>query len=160
MGFGQEHTIIAVTRVTASSINFFFHFVQTPVDVNNGSTRLSAHLYYGGGNLYYDFPGCCNGNNRVFKITQDASWVGNTKLATWRCRRDAFPNRQFWRNTTVEADSGTKNTGLANWNRSEVGTIGGGYNGRLYYLAFYNRALTDAELATEWAALTARFGIT
>jgi len=93
-------------------------------------------------------------------ITMDASWVGNTKIATWRCRRPTYPNRQFWRNNIAEADSGNVNTGLAIWNRPEPATLGAAYNGRIYYFAFYNRALTDAELATQWTYLTARFGIT
>jgi uncharacterized protein YbjT (DUF2867 family) len=38
--------------------------------------------------------------------------------------------------------------------------MGGAYNGRIYYIAWYNRALTDAELATQWTYLQARFGIT
>ena len=160
MGFGQEHTIICVTRVTASSNNFFFHFVQNPVDVNNSSVRLSSHMYYGGGSFYYDYPGCCNGQNRIYRGTQDPSWVGNIKIATWRMRRNTFPNRQFFRNNVVEVDSGTHTTGYANWTRGEAGTMCGAYNGRLYYIAFYNRALTDAELTIQWNNLTARFGIT
>ena len=160
MGFGQEHTIICVTRVTASSNNFFFHFVQNPVETNNQSVRLSTHFYYGGGSFYYDYPGCCDGQNRIYRGTMDPVWVGNTKIATWRMRRNAFPNRQFFRNNVIEVDSGTKSTGYANWTRSEAGTMCGAYNGRLYYIAFYNRPLTDAELTAQWNILTARYGIT
>jgi hypothetical protein len=162
MGFetSQEHTVISIVRVTASSNNFFYSFALTPATgAGEYSSRWTSHLYYGGGNLYYDYPGCCNNVARMY-ITMDASWVGNTKIATWRCRRPTYPNRQFWRNNIAEADSGNVNTGLAIWNRPEPATLGAAYNGRIYYFAFYNRALTDAELATQWTYLTARFGIT
>jgi hypothetical protein len=162
MGFetSQEHTVISVVRVTASSNNFFYSFALTPANgAGEYSSRWTTHLYYGGPNLYYDYPGCCNNVARMF-VSMDASWVGNNKIATWRCRRPTYPNRQFWRNNIAEADSGNVNTGLAIWNRPEPATLGAAYNGRIYYFAFYNRALTDAELATQWTYLTARFGIT
>lgn len=163
MGFNgsQEHTCIAVVRVTASSNNFFFSFANTP-QTGSGDfmSRWTTHLYYGGGSFYYDYPGCCGGQNRIYKNVMDPSWVGNLKIGTWRCRRTAFPNRQFFRNNAVETDSGNESTGTANWNRPDAAIIGGAYNGRIYYIAFYNRALTDAELTTQWTYLQARFGIT
>jgi hypothetical protein len=163
MGFNgsQEHTCIAVTRVTASSNNFFFSFALTPQSgAGDFTSRWSTHLYYGGGSFYYDYPGCCNGQYRIYKNVQDPSWVGNVKIGTWRCRRTAYPQRQFFRNNAVETDSGNESTGTANWNRPDAATMGGAYNGRIYYIAWYNRALTDAELATQWTYLQARFGIT
>jgi len=163
MGFNgsQEHTCITVTRVTAASNNFFFSFALTPQSgAGDFTSRWTTHMYYGGGSFYYDYPGCCGGQNRIFKSVQDASWVGNLKIGTWRCRRTAFPQRQFFRNNAVEADSGNENTGTAIWNRSDAAILGSAYNGRIYYIAFYNRALTDAELATQWTYLQARFGIT
>jgi len=163
MGFNgsQEHTCIAVVRVTATSNNFFFSFALTPQSgAGDFTSRWSTHLYYGGGSFYYDYPGCCGGQARVYKSVQDASWVGNLKIGTWRCRRTAFPQRQFFRNTAIETDSGNENTGTATWNRPDAAILGGAYNGRIYYIAWYNRALSDAELATQWAYLQARFGIT
>ena len=163
MGFNgsQEHTCITVTRVTAASNNFFFSFALTPQSgAGDFTSRWTTHMYYGGGSFYYDYPGCCGGQNRIFKSVQDASWVGNIKIGTWRCRRTAFPQRQFFRNNAVETDSGNENTGTAIWNRSDAAIMGAAYNGRIYYIAFYNRALTDAELATQWTYLQARFGIT
>jgi len=163
MGFNgsQEHTCIAVLRVTATSNNFFYSFALTPQSgAGDFTSRWTTHMYYGSGSFYYDYPGCCGGQNRIFKSVQDASWVGNLKIGTWRCRRTAFPQRQFFRNNAVEADSGNENTGTAIWNRSDAAILGAAYNGRIYYIAFYNRALTDAELATQWTYLQARFGIT
>jgi hypothetical protein len=163
MGFNgsQEHTCIAVVRVTTNSNNFFYSFACTPqTGAGDFTSRWTTHLYYGSGSLYYDFPGCCGGQNRVYKSVMDPSWVGNLKIGTWRCRRTAFPNRQFFRNNAVETDSGNESTGTANWNRPDAAILGGAYNGRIYYIAWYNRALTDAELATQWAYLQARFGIT
>ena len=163
MGFNgsQEHTCIAVVRVTATSNNFFYSFANTPqTGAGDFTSRWTTHMYYGGGSFYYDYPGCCGGQNRIYKAVQDPSWVGNVKIGTWRCRRTAFPNRQFFRNNAVETDSGNESTGTANWNRPDAAIIGGAYNGRIYYIAFYNRALTDAELTTQWTYLQARFGIT
>ena len=163
MGFNgsQEHTCIAVVRVTATSNNFFFSFANTPqTGAGDFTSRWTTHLYYGSGSFYYDYPGCCGGQNRIYKNVMDPSWVGNLKIGTWRCRRTAFPNRQFFRNNAVETDSGNESTGTANWNRPDAAIMGGAYNGRIYYMAYYNRALTDAELVTQWTYLQARFGIT
>ena len=187
MGFTQEHTIQAVVYLPAASINFLYHFAVNPRDISplnaagpngaDGSQRFASHLLYGGNSFYYDYPGCCDAQNRVDfgngagsgtagggvtgAVAMNASWTAGLRLATYRCRRTDFPRKQFFRDQTVEYSSLQKEVGYAINNRSDPGHLGTTNSGgqRFYYFAMYNRALTDAELGANWAYLSNRFAI-
>lgn len=186
MGFTQEHTIISIIRAPGATINFNYHFALNPRDIGqevsawgqngDGSIRFSSHILYGGDTFYYDFPGCCDAQNRVDwangagssktggnitgGINMNASWANNVKMATWRCRRTDFPRKQFYREQTVEYSSQQREVGYAIYNRSDPGHLCTGFTaGRQYYFAMYDRALTDAELSTQWTYLQNRFRI-
>jgi hypothetical protein len=45
------------------------------------------------------------------------------------------------------------------WNRKDPALLCGGWNGRVYFIAIYNRALTDTERAANYAVLQARYGL-
>jgi hypothetical protein len=187
MGFTQEHTIQAVVYIPSATINFLYHFSVHARDISpenaagpngaDGSIRFASHLYYGGNSFYYDYPGCCDSQNRVDfgngagsgtagggvtgAVSMDASWAGNIKLATYRCRRTDFPRKQFFRNQTVEYSSLQREVGYAINNRSDPGHLGTTNTGgqRFFYFAMYDRALTDAELGANWTYLSNRFAI-
>ena len=158
--FGQEHTIDAVTNVTAAQTNWFFYFSGTPKNNYYSSSRLSCHFVYGGANSYYDVHGCCDANSRTVYPNSDRDFVGAIRNVTWRTRTSEVPYRQMFRNGVSVVDSqGAAIADTMIWNRKDPALLCGGWNGRVYFIAIYNRALTDTERAANYAVLQARYGL-
>ena len=160
LDFGQEHYIEAVTYVTAPQTNWFYHFSCTPKNYPYTSSRLSCHFVYGGNATYYDVHGCCDINSRTVVQNTDRDFLGAVRHAAWRTRTDQTPYRQIFKNGASIKDSqggGVADTAI--WNRKDPALMGGGWNGRLYYIAVYNRALTDTERMANFAVLQTRYGL-
>jgi hypothetical protein len=81
----------------------------------------------------------------------------------FRCRMNATPNRQIFENSISQLDSGTNRTimGLKPGNIAYMwrNQYGNQWVGDFYYIRVYNRALTDAEITTNYNAARARYNI-
>lgn len=160
LDFGQEHYIEAITYVNAASINWFYHFSSTNKNYPYTSSRLSCHYVYGGNLTYYDVHGCCDINSRTVYPNSDRDFSGAIRHAAWRTRTDQTPYRQIFKNGISVADSqggGVADTAI--WNRKDPAVMGGAWPGRLYYIAVYNRALTDTERMANFSVLQTRYGL-
>jgi hypothetical protein len=153
----NQHTIEAFVQVTSAQNNVFFNWQASP---NTGSdTRaIFSHLYYNNGNTYYDVSGCCDATQRILYANDSDLTVGIRHLV-WRTRTDTTPNRQFFKNTISQMDSGANTTATVNWNLTTAATIGNGWYGNLYSFRAYNRALSAAEVSQNFNALRGRFGL-
>ena len=153
----NEHTVMAFAQSTSAATNVFFNWQATP---NTGSdTRaIYSHLYYSNGFTYYDVSGCCGSTQRI-SYTNDADLTAGVRHLTWRTRTTATPNRQFFKNTVSQMDSGSESTATVTWNLTNAAIIGSSWLGDLYFFMAYNRALTDDEIAQNFEASRGRFGI-
>jgi len=153
----NEHTIEVFAQVTQVTTNSFFSWRATP---NTGSDQraIASHLYYSNGNTYYDVSGCCGGTQRI-NYPNDSDLTAGVRHLVWRTRTNTTPNRQFFKNTVSQMNSGGNSTATVNWNLTTAATIGNGWYGNLYLFRAYNRALTDDEIQQNFNALRGRFGI-
>ena len=153
----NEHTIEVFAQVTQVTSNNFFNWEATP---NTGSNQraIQSHLYYSNGNTYYDVSGCCDGTQRI-NYSNDSDLTAGVRHLVWRTRTNTTPNRQFFKNTVSQMNSGENSTATVNWNLTTAATIGNGWYGNLYLFRAYNRALTDDEIQQNFNATRSRFGI-
>jgi hypothetical protein len=120
---------------------------------------MSSHFVYGGGNTYYDVHGCCDADTRIVYYSSP-DFLSQLKHVSWRTRTTEQPYRQLFRNGVSVVDSGPANTSVGVWNKTDPAMLCGGWAGRLYYIAIYNRALTDQERLQNFTVLQTRYGIT
>jgi hypothetical protein len=154
----NEHTIEAFVQVTSAQVNTFFDWEASPNTTPSDNRAIWAHLYYSNGSTYYDVSGCCDVTQRI-SYANDSDLIVGIRHLVWRTRTNTTPNRQFFKNTISQMDSGTNTTATVNWNLTTSATIGTGWYGNLHSFRAYNRALTDAEISQNFNALRGRYGI-
>jgi hypothetical protein len=153
----NEHTIEVFAQVTQATANSFFNWRATP-NIGTDQRAIYTHLYYSNGFTYYDVSGCCAGTQRI-SYANDSDLTAGVRHLVWRTRTNSTPNREFFKNTVSQMNSGTNSTGTVNWNLTDSATIGSGWYGNLHLFRAYNRALTDDEIQQNFNALRSRFGI-
>lgn len=154
-GIGQNFTIEFVGNLTAAGgTQWGFWFG------GNGKDRgISAHLNESG-QIIFDTAGG-GGTNRT--TYSPAPAVGTTNWYAFRYKNDATPYKHIYLNGTSVANSGANGVDPLNLS-TETAQIPGSkysiwYNGRIFLFRMYNRALTDAELISNYNAVKKRFGL-
>ena len=121
---------------------------------------INVHVPWSNNNIYYDVGGCCGGGDR---ISGARNIVGQKIHIIFRSRPSTNPKREVILNGTSILNSGNNNTSTNNFTNIPV-TIGGfmynnnssnhAVSARLYSVKVYNRALTDAEVASNFTGST------
>ena len=160
-GFDQEHFFEFVVNNVASTVNQIFMFSangknQDPYGAGN---LLQSHWYYSNGNTYYDVYGCCGGQQRVYVSNNVWGAPGVIQHLSYRTRVSEYPNRSIFHNSSTVIDSGQNPTDTAFWDKQDPAILFVGSSAKVYYIAIYNRALTDTERAANYAVLQSRYGI-
>jgi hypothetical protein len=150
-----EHYIEAFVQVTSATGNTFFDWQATTI---NDSRAIYSHFYYDNGKTYYDVAGCCNADQRI-EYPNDSDFTAGIRHLAYRTRKDATPNRQIFKNTVSQFDSGANSTATVTWNNTTNARIAYLWNGRLYSFRAYNRALSDTERIQNYNVLKSRFGL-
>lgn len=151
-----ENYIEAFAQVISATANTFFNWQSTTV---NDSRTIFSHFYYSNGNTYYDVAGCCNADQRI-SYANDTDFTAGIRHISFRTRKNTTPNRQIFKNTISQVDSGANTTATATWNNTSAAIIANGWNGKLYSFRAYNRPLTDTEMVQNYNAQKERFGLT
>jgi hypothetical protein len=154
----NEHTVISWAEWTTQTNSIYFNWSASPT-VGSDTRAIYTHFPYTGTNFYYDVSGCCTATQRISSATASSNFQNNVNMATWRTRTNQTPNRQFFENLTSIVDSGTNSTSTVTWNLTTPVGLCSNWNGRIYNLYVYNRALTDQEIQQNFNALRGRFGI-
>lgn len=151
----SDHTVEIVCRPT-NNTNFLILLNST---TNN--RMISLNLPWSDNNLYYDAMNNDTGVNRVNYLVSTST----VKHYVLRCRMNNTPNREVFENGTSVINSGTARTviGSTSWGGSSTlfaaDTAGSSqWLGNFYYIRIYNRALTNAEITTNYNVARARFG--
>ena len=155
-----NHTIELVMMATAargSIINF---------RGDSHDYAINVHVPWSNNNIYYDVGGCCGGGDR---INGARNIVGQKIHIIFRSRPSTNPKREVILNGTSILNSGGNNTSTNNFTNTPV-TLGGfmynnnssdhAVSARLYSVKVYNRALTDAEVASNFTSSTTTIGYT
>jgi hypothetical protein len=153
----NEHTIEAFVTVTSATYNTFFYWQASP-NTGTNTRAIMSHLYYGDGTTYYDVSGCCTATQRI-SYANDSDLTTGIHHVAWRTRKNTTPNRQFFKDTVSQMNSGANSTATVTWNLTGAATIAQAWSGRLYLFRVYNRALSDEELLQNFNANRRRFGI-
>ena len=122
------------------------------------TTLLGDNLYYSNGNTYYDVAGCCAVSQRI-SYTNDTDFTAGIRHVSYRTRVNTTPNREIFKNTVSQVDSGANSTNTVTWNDATSATIGNNWYGRLYSFRAYSRPLTDTEMVQNYDAQKERFGL-
>ena len=155
-----NHTIELVMMATAargSIINF---------RGDSHDYAINVHVPWSNNNIYYDVGGCCDATDR---ISGPSNIVGQKIHIIFRSRPSTNPKREVILNGTSILNSGGNNTSTNNFTNTPV-TLGGfmynnnssdhAVSARLYSVKVYNRALTDAEVASNFTGSTTVTGDT
>ncbi|MDC3239018.1 cadherin domain-containing protein, partial [Flavobacteriaceae bacterium] len=146
-----NHTIELVMTATAargSIINF---------RGDSHDYAINVHVPWSNNNIYYDVGGCCGGGDR---ISGARNIVGQKIHIIFRSRPSTNPKREVILNGISILNSGGNNTSTNNFTNTPV-TLGGfmynnnsdhAVSARLYSVKVYNRALTDAEVASNFTS--------
>ena len=128
---------------------------------NNTSRALMTHINYGSssGDDYFDVNGCCSAYQRISGSYTDSNFYPFVRQYVWRYRPGTTPEREIMKNTVSIHDSGTYSTYGGTWNNTAANYFGNRMDGRWYIIRFYKKALTDAEITTNFDRDKARFGI-
>ena len=149
-----NHTIELVMMPTAargSIINF---------RGDSHDYAINVHVPWSNNNIYYDVGGCCGPADR---ISGARNIVGQKIHIIFRSKPSTNPKREVILNGTSILNSGGNNTSTNNFKNTPV-TLGGfmynnnisdhAVSARLYSVKVYNRALTDAEVASNFTSST------
>jgi hypothetical protein len=149
-----NHTIELVMTATAargSIINF---------RGDSHDYAINVHVPWSNNNIYYDVGGCCGPAGR---ISGARNIVGQKIHIIFRSKPSTNPKREVILNGTSILNSGGNNTSTNNFKNTPV-TLGGfmynnnssdhAVSARLYSVKVYNRALTDAEVASNFTSST------
>ena len=152
-----ENYVEAFVQVYGATGNVFFDWRAAPS--GGGDTRaIFSHLYYSNGNTYYDVAGCCAVSQRI-SYTNDTDFTAGIRHVSYRTRVNTTPNREIFKNTVSQVDSGANSTNTVTWNDATSATIGNNWYGRLYSFRAYSRPLTDTEMVQNYDAQKERFGL-
>ena len=153
----NEHYIEAILQITTAGSNTLLRWDATPS--SGADTRaILTHVPFSGV-TYYDVGGCCSTSTQRISYPYDIDLSAGIRHFSWRTRVSQTPNRQMFKNTVSQIDSGSNSTGTVTWNLTNPATIGSGFQGRLYSLKVYNRALSDAEIQQNYNAIRSRYGL-
>lgn len=111
------------------------------VDSSTSTTRLSAHLPYSDGTVYFDFGGFSNGSSRV---TASGLTFGSDLWVFTTGPR----GMEIWQNGILRASNSanpTRATTTANWLLG-TGALGGADLAEYDYLGLWNRQLSPTEI--------------
>jgi hypothetical protein len=154
----NEHTVISWVTWTTKTNSAFFDWRATQ-NTGSDSRAIYTHFPYNTTpDFYYDVSGCCGTTQRI-SGTVSNNFQNSVNMATWRTRKSATPNRQFFRNGISILDSGANSTATVTWNNTTAVGLCGTWVGRLYNFYVYNRDLTDAEITQNFNALRGRYGL-
>tara|TARA_E500000305_G_scaffold77205_1_gene62805 strand:+ start:4026 stop:4808 length:783 start_codon:yes stop_codon:yes gene_type:complete len=145
----------------STTYNTVFKFFN---NVTSGQGRaLMSHINYGSGSSaddYFDVNGCCGAYNRISGSYTDSSLSSPVvRQYVWRFRPGTNPQREIIKNTVSIHDSGSYSTYGGSWTSGADNYFGNRMDGRWYIIRFYKKALTDAEITTNFNRDKARFGI-
>jgi hypothetical protein len=152
-----EATVEAFTQVLSATGNVFCSWYGTN-DSGGDSRTIFSHFYYSNGNTYFDQNGCCGANQRI-SYANDSDWTAGIRHFAMRMRSHTTPNRQIFKNTVSQVDSGANSTATVTWNLTTPAVIASSWNGRIYSFKAYNRPLTDAELLTNYNLAKTKYGL-
>ena len=123
---------------------------------------LMSHINYGSssGYDYFDVNGCCQVYQRISGSYTDSSLSSPVvRQYVWRYRQSQKPHREIIKNTVSIHNSGNYATSNATWNSTVPNYFGNRMDARWYIIRVYKKALTDAEITTNFNRDKARFGI-
>lgn len=157
-GITTDHTIEIICRPTAVKDTILFQFLDS-TKVNKMS---QGHVPWSDGRVYYDVRGCCEAGQRLGYIA--SAPTATVKQYVFRTRSSAAPQRQIFENGASVADSAAAATSaLYAWGGPTTlfaGNMGASpWSGDVYAVRIYNRALTDAEIAQNYAVVAPQFGL-
>jgi hypothetical protein len=150
-----ENYVESFVQVLSATGNVFFDWRASTV---NDSRAIFSHFYYSDGNTYYDVAGCCNADQRI-SYPNDSDFTAGIRHVAFRTRKNTTPNRQIFKNTVSQVDSGGNTTATVTWDNTTNATIASLWNGRIYSFRAYNRPLTDTERLQNYHAQMLRFGL-
>lgn len=153
----SENYVEAFAQVTTATSNVFFSWYASN-DTGGDTRTVFSHFYYSNGNTYYDMNGCCADTQRI-SYANDTDFTAGVRHISYRTRGDVYPNRQIFKNLIPQVDSGTSNTANATWNQTTPAIIASNWSGKLYVFRVYNRPLEPFEMAINYNAQKARFGM-
>ena len=146
-----DHTIEIVLMNTTITNQSVIHFRGNSGDAY--SYGINAHIPWGNNKIYYDVGGCCDGTNR---ISGSVNILNQKVHVILRSKPSGNDRRQVFLNGNSILGSGgnsTSNPGFTN-SAASIGFLNGHghyFKGRLYSVRVYNRALTDQEIANNYA---------
>jgi hypothetical protein len=143
-----EATVEAFTQVLSATGNVFCSWYGTNSNANDNRT-IFTHFYYSNGNTYFDQNGCCGADQRI-SYANDSDWTAGIRHFAIRMRSNVTPNRQIFKNTVSQVDSGGYSTATINWDSAQSAIIANLWHGRIYSFKAYNRPLTDTELLNNY----------
>lgn len=153
----SENYVEAFAQVIGATGNVFFSWYAS--NDGGGDTRtVFSHFYYSNGNTYYDMNGCCGATQRI-QYANDTDFTAGIRHVSFRTRAEVHPNRQIFKNLIPQVDSGTNETANATWNQTNAAIIASSWYGNLYVFRAYNRPLEPHEMAINYNAQKARFGM-
>jgi hypothetical protein len=156
-GFNDEHYVEVVATSLSNTYSVFFRVEASPA--GGGDTRaISIHLPWIDGTMYFDTFGCCAPSQRI-NVSGQVN-LNQIKHYAFITRRTYTPNRQIYKNNSSLVDSGANSTNTSTWNITTPAVLGNSWNGNLYSIRAYSRALTDEERLKNYNYDRFRFSIT
>lgn len=151
-----DHTVIMVAQPNWGNCNSVMN-----LQAIDGTRMINIHLPWCNGHVYYDVRGCCGGDTRVVYNMPNRNAL---KHFVFRTRTQKNPQREiFENNVSMVSSSGHGTSRGYQWGGPSYlwnyGTSGHPWAGRFHYIQIYNRALTNEEIANNYAALKAKFRI-
>ena len=148
-----DHTLEYVVKpnwtVGQPTTPFFFKAID---DIR----MILTHLPWTDGTTYYDVRGCCDANQRIaYTPGTTPTYWNQLRQWSYRTRTTTNPQRQIFNNNVSGVDSGANSTStLYTWGGPSLMFYDGGpgtaWNGELYSVRLYNRALSDAEMLSNY----------
>lgn len=157
-----EHTLEFVAQARTSTVNSFIWLDSTAATGQN--RMINIHLPWTDNVIYYDVRGAGDATSRLsVATTTNTNPNGGIRHFVFRCRSTPTPNRSIFVNGTSIADSGANSTStLYTWGGNSyllTNSLGDRWQGDLYYLRIYNRALTDTEITNVYTTMKTKYGI-
>jgi hypothetical protein len=156
-GFGDEHYVEVVASPLSYTSSVFFRVEATP-STGSDTRAISLHLPWSDQVIYYDTFGCCSSTQRI-NVSGQVN-LNQIKHYSFITRRSSTPNREVYKNNSSIVNSGGNGTATSTWNITTPAVLANTWNGNLYSIRVYNRALTNEERLQNYNYDQARFSIT
>jgi hypothetical protein len=153
------YTVSVIAYVITNAINVGFQFYQAGGDP--GWRGIFTHLPFNDNTIYFDQGGSIGGTGRT-----SAGFGANfNSWQIWTFRRFPTQPRNIIRNKTILATNTTSAAAINFDSRAitlgyNISQASSTWNARVGGFFGYNRALSDAEIATNVDAIKATYGIT